>query len=290
MGSNIKLEHYVPQFYLRNFSVGNNGKSLFCFDKCTSKRFIVNVRKIACEKYFYDVTKADQLVEINLAKTESMLGAAYDKLITKKDLNSLSWTDRVSIANFVAVQELRTREMREFLGDMVRQFTVKLSEHKLSDDIKKQLEEINKAEYPKEFQIRMFQNVKEFSDTILSMKWILIENNTKMLFWTSDHPINRYNPKKDILGNLGYLSSGIQIFFPLTPLLSLCLCDLVECFAYPEKMKTGNIDNVIFENHLQMRWSTRFVFSQDDEFPFAKDMLEKEPELRNVNRKRAAVN
>jgi len=290
MGSNIKLEHYVPQFYLRNFSVGNNGKALFCFDKCTSKRFIVPVRNIACEKYFYDVTKADQLVEINLARIESKLGAAYDKLITKKDLNSLSWTDRVSLANFVAVQELRTREMREFLGDMVRQFTTKLSEHKLSDDIKKQLQEINKAEYPKEFQIRMFQNVKEFSDIILSMKWILIENNTKMLFWTSDHPINRYNPKKDILGNLGYLSSGIQIFFPLTPLLSLCLCDLVEYFAYPEKMKTDNIDNVIFENHLQVMWSTRFVLSQDDDFSLAENMLEKEPELRNVKRKRVAVN
>ena len=289
MAGNIKLEHYVPQFYLRNFSVKDNGKTLFCFDKCTSKKFIVNIRNIACEKYFYDLTKEDKRIEINLARIESMLGAAYHKLITKQNLSSLSWIDRVSIANFVAVQELRTREMREFLKDMVRQLTEKLSKHKLSDDIKRQLQEINKAEYPQEFQMRMFQNVKEFSDIILSMKWILIENNTKIMFWTSDHPINRYNPKKDILGNLGYLSSGIQIFFPLTPLLSLCLCDLVEYFPYPEKMKTENVDNVVFENHLQMRWSTRFVFSQDDEFPFAKDMLEKEPELRNVNRKRAAV-
>lgn len=289
MANKIKLEHYVPRFYLRNFSINNEGKGLYCFDKHTSKNFIANIRNTACEKYFYDIPRDDQSVEKSLAKIESILSVAYNKLITNRNLNWLNWVERVSIANFVAVQEIRSREMREYLKDLVRQFTAKLSKHKLSEEIKRQLEEINTAEYPREFQLRMFENVKEFSDIILSMKWILIENKTKMLFWTSDHPINRFNPIKDPLGNLGFLSRGIQIFFPLTPRLSLCLCDLVEYFIYPEKMGTDNIDNITFQNHLQMRWATRFIFSQDDDFSLAERILKEEPSLRSADRKRVSV-
>lgn len=289
MVNKIKLEHYVPQFYLRNFSIKSSGKSLYCFDKHTSNRFIANIRNIGCEKYFYDTPKGDQSVEKSLGKIESILSVAYNKLITNKDLNKLNWTERVSIANFVATQEIRTREMREYAKDMVKQITAKLSKYKLSEEIKKQLEEVDTAEYPREFQMRMFENVKEFSNIILSMKWILIENKTKMLFWTSDHPINRFNPIKDPLGNLGYLSRGIQIFFPLTPRLSLCLCDLIEYFTYLDRMRTFNINNIIFQNHLQMRWSTRFIFSQDNEFSLAEKILKEEPSLKYPDRKRISV-
>ena len=289
MANEIKLEHYVPQFYLRNFSIENNEKNVHCLDKHTSKKFIANIRNIACEKYFYDIPPHDKTVEKSLAKIEYILSVAYDKLITNKDLNKLNWAERVSIANFVAIQEMRTREMREYAKDIVREITAKLSKNKLSEEIKRQLKEINTTQYPKEFQIRIFENVKEFSNIILSMKWILIENKTKMLFWTSDHPINRFNPIKNPLGNLGYLSRGIQIFFPLTPRLSLCLCDLVEYFTYPDKSRTFNIDNIIFQNHLQVRRSTRFVFSQDDDFSLAEKILKYEPSLKYANRKRISV-
>lgn len=52
MVTRIKLEHYVPQFYLKNFSIKNEGKALYCFDKCTSSRFIADIHNIASEKYF----------------------------------------------------------------------------------------------------------------------------------------------------------------------------------------------------------------------------------------------
>lgn len=131
------------------------------------------------------------------------------------------------------MQEIRTKETREFLKDLCRQVKDKLSKYNLSEDMKKQSEEINTDEYIRKFHLRMFKDVKEFTDMILSMKWILIKNRTKMLFWTSDHPINRYNPIVNLpFENLGLFSQGIQIFFPLTPRLSLCLCDLVEYFTF----------------------------------------------------------
>ena len=289
MTNRIKIEHYVPRFYLTNFAINKNRKSVYCFDKYTSNKFLTNIRNIACEKYFYDIPPDNQLVEKSLAMIESNLSSAYNKLVANKDLNRLNWDERIAIANFVAIQEIRTKEMREFLRDLCKQLTARLSKYKLSEGLKKWLKDINTTEYPKEFQIRMFESVREFTNMILSMKWILTENKTEMLFWTSDHPINRFNPIKDPLGNLGLLSQGIQIFFPLTPTLSLCLCDPVEYFPYPEKIRTSNINNVIFQNHLQMRWSTRFVFSQDDDFSLAEKILKEEPSLKSLNRQRVSL-
>lgn len=290
MSALVKLEHYVPRFYLRNFSIKNDGKAVFCFDKTNSKKFIANIRNIACEKYFYDFPKRDKTAEKALAKTEAIVSSAYDKLIETCDLNKLTWAERVSIANFVSIQEIRTKEMREMLADMTRRVIKLLSMHKLSKELEKELERIRAPEYPQEFQMRMFANVKKFSDIILSMKWILAENKTETPFWTSDHPINRYNPYKDPLGNLGYLSKGIQIFFPLNPRLSLLLCDIVDYFPYADKIVTDKKDNIIFQNHLQMRWSTRFVFSQDADFSLAEEILRREPILRNGDRRRIVAN
>lgn len=286
MSTQVKLEHYVPQFYLRNFSIKNNGKNVFCFDKTNLKKFISSIENIACEKYFYDFPIGDKTVEEKLADVEAIFSSAYEKLVANKDLNKLNWAERVSIAYFFAIQEMRTREMREILKDITKSLIKLLSRHKVSRELEKELERIKAADYPKEFQIRMFAHAKEFVDAILSMKWILIVNKTDMLYWTSDQPISRFNPHKDPLGNLGYLSEGVQIFFPLNPRLSLCLCDLVEYFPYPDRMETTDINNIIFQNHLQMRWSTRFVLSQDEDFSLAEKILQMEPELRNVDRRR----
>lgn len=86
MTDRIELEHYVPQFYLRNFSIKNNGKRLYCFDKHTFNKFVTNIQNIACGKYFYDIPENDQYVEKSLAKIESILSAVYNKLITNKDI------------------------------------------------------------------------------------------------------------------------------------------------------------------------------------------------------------
>ena len=290
MTSRIKLEHYVPQFYLKRFSVEEKGKKIFCFDKDTSKTFTSSVRNIGCEKYFYDDSSGDQSVEKELAQIEPTLGKTYTKLIKVRDLNRLSWDERISIANFVVIQELRTKETREFLQDLCMKVGKELSKHKLSEDLEKQLEEINSLEHPREFHVGMLKHTKDFVDMMLTLKWILIENKTDMLFWTSDHPVNRFNPVDTFpFGNLGILSRGMQIFFPLTPTLALCLCDLVEYFPYPEKIRTNNLDNIIFQNHLQMMWATRLIFSQNGDFSLAERILKEDPSSLDKEKGRVSI-
>ena len=53
MISIAKNQHYVPQFILRNFTVGD-GKQIHVFDKQDEKSFRTNIRNIAAETGFYN--------------------------------------------------------------------------------------------------------------------------------------------------------------------------------------------------------------------------------------------
>jgi hypothetical protein len=48
-----KVQHYVPQFILRNHCKGRKDL-LWTFDKQNSKTFQSNIRNLAAASYFYD--------------------------------------------------------------------------------------------------------------------------------------------------------------------------------------------------------------------------------------------
>jgi Protein of unknown function (DUF4238) len=55
MADIVKNQHYVPQFYVREFADSN--KQLCVYDKCTDKVFPNAVKNVAHESYFYDIPK-----------------------------------------------------------------------------------------------------------------------------------------------------------------------------------------------------------------------------------------
>jgi hypothetical protein len=288
----VKIQHYVPRLYLRNFSVVNKGKcSIFCFDKVKEKVFCVKIENIAVEKYFYDTDKGkNQIIEKMLGRLESIFNAAYGKLLQTEDLGSLSIMEKAAIAYFVAMQDLRTREFREFFKDMTSQLKEKLSGYKMTAAFKKQLETIQGEEAAKAMQLKfMVRNADWYAKIVGAMKWMLLVNETKLPYWTSDHPIDRHNDiDQSPYGNLGLLSKGIQIYFPLSTKISLLFCDPVLFRVLPEKVSVKE-ENVIFQNYLQVSWSTRHIFSTNDDFGLAKQMILEYPELKDITRHRLSV-
>lgn len=292
MTQTVKIQHYVPRLYLRNFSIVHKGESsIFCFDKVKDNVFYVKIRNIASEKYFYDTDKGkNQIIEKMLGKLESMFNAAYVKLLQTEDLSSLSNMEKAAIAYFVALQDLRTREFREFLKDMTRQLKTKMSGYKMTEDFKKQLETVQGEEAGKRMQLKfMVMNADWYAKIVGIMKWMLLVNETKLPYWTSDHPIDRHNDiDQSPYGNLGLFSKGIQIYFPLSTKVSLLFCDPVLFKILPEKVSVKE-ENVVFQNSLQVLWSTRHIFSIDDDFGLAKQMILEHPELKDVTRHRLSV-
>ncbi len=292
MDNKVKLQHYVPKVYLKNFSIENKGKFyLKCFDKQTEEVFPVNIEKIAYDKEFYDSLDENQITEKFLKDIETEFGKAISDLIVKKNLDNLDRDKLESIAKFVSIQMLRTKETRLIFKQASEQFLEKFKE-KLSNKLRKEVEDSMKKENLRKTHRKLIlEDYETFEDIIKKMKWILIENKSKFPFWTSDNPVVKYNSFNHFpYGNLGLTKLGIEIHFPLNPKLCLIICDPVSFSLEPNRKITNDYRHVIRERDLQVRDSTRFVFSRDENFNFAKTMLKKNPSLKNHNRKRIKVN
>ena len=85
------------------------------------------------------------------------------------------------------------------------------------------------------------------------------------------------------------VKTGINIYFPLSPSLVLCLCDPLFYRMLPDKVDVTDEEEVIFQNHLQVNYSTRHLFSPTNDFALAKKMISESPDLGDVTRKRHDV-
>jgi hypothetical protein len=270
----IKIQHYVPKFYLKSFSTIRNN-NLYCFDKFKPKYFLVNIKKIGCEKYFYDTSiDTNQLVEKGLAQMESLCNIAYNKLIKKGKLECLTEDDKYSIAILIATQQMRTKKVRGEIKANIKRLTEFIPDKVLTKELEEELKDANTEESIKSMQIDLIADYQLSANILFKMKWILLKNETTMPYWTSDHPITLYNPVNQPF-NLGLLCTGIQIRFPLNPKLCLCLCDPnLYCF-YPDNLKAENVQNIIFQNSLQFIYSKRHIFSNNNDFSLAEKMINK---------------
>ena len=279
--SHAKNQHYVARLYLRRFAY-EEGKNphVYAFDKTTRRTIRPSIKNIASELHFYE--EKDTGVERMLGRVESEFTPVYQRLREAPTMREISSDDRVVTALFLATQMVRTQEFREGvksinsqLGGWIERF------HKDMTSFPELTEQECRT-----IQARAIVNsVPEITEVIAAMKWIRFTNLTSMPFWTSDHPINLYNPRPaGLQGNVGLKCRGIQVFFPLSPTQALCLCDPIDYSGLPSDGATNDVENVKFQNHLQLRESTRFLFSRVDDFALAQQILKREPESGDPHR------
>jgi hypothetical protein len=91
------------------------------------------------------------------------------------------------------------------------------------------------------------------------------------------------------MGNLGWACPGIQVFFPLSPALALCICDPEEYRALPNEIWTDDVEHVKLQNDLQLRHATRFVFSRSGDFSLASQVLDAYPDVGDPSRRRTRI-
>ena len=281
-----KAHHYVPQFYLRNFSIKHRKQYYtFCYDKATGNLFNPNVKNVAQEIGFYDFVDDDgdkKSIEEFFSALETKSKAALEAICSKPSEDTVS-ENKVALANFVAYQMSRTVIFREEHLSMLQGVNIRLK----NDGIEFPMPTENER---KRFQILfILKNTPIFLSVLLEMKWALILNETGRPFWTSDHPIIRYNPyKSEFVGNLGLISKGIQLHMPLSPKLALTICDPQEYVGAKSEMLA--IDpNVEFNNSRQVIYSRQYLFSIDDDFELARQMIRENPDFGNPDRLRVVV-
>jgi hypothetical protein len=252
---------------------------------------------VAGEQYFYD-TSGDQPFENYLARIEGEFADAYRKILNGEKLSELTENDRTAIAYSVATQEHRTRVFRDEYMEGFEKLADRLRGFNLSDKLEEQLENFDATDddntarkLHKDFMLDAGWN---FAEEILDLKWIMFNNQSDSKFWTSDHPITRYNRyDHGWKGNLGYRSEGIEIYFPLSPDICLAFVDPTHFAGNPSKIQLGTSDkdqdHITLVNELQVKQSKRHVFSDSDNFELVDRILDKYPDFASLDRERTNV-
>lgn len=294
--SGVKRQHYVPQFLIRNFYGGTDKKKKICvFDKHTESVFDSKPMSLAQENGFYDIENDDGTavsLEDFLSQIESDAAPIIKEIVLLGKLGDPDDEVKSKLAQFVAIQLLRTRALRNTLRDAIL---------KLEEAIIKRHPELTGKEISglagssndvKKTSVKLLiDSYKEHTVSLLKKGWLLLEAPMGTNFLIGDSPVSMHNSlPQGHLGNIGLECQGIEIYLPLSPRYQLMILCETLAFAMTEgehfysKTVLINEENVKLCNSLQVKYSERFVFSKRNDFSLVKEMIQRDPSFKNSAR------
>jgi hypothetical protein len=302
-------QHYVPQLLLRGFAVPKR-KQLYVFDKRGDKVFRSSVRKLACERGFYEYADGTAPGEVDqwLQTIEGATAPIIDSMRSRRTLDHLLPAERKWSASFIAVQMVRTRQHREISGDINKQMADALREMGAKPNEVGNFRELSEAEVRDTSIANLRDSAVSLLPHLMNKSWILLAAPPETEFWIGDHPValaNNINPGDGIRGTLGLAVRGIEVYLPISSRLTLgCLCPTIPVMFAAAKARliapairetradeflesfTGrtsvelDAENVKYHNSLQAIDAERFVFSQHGDFGMLGEMLASDPALK----------
>jgi hypothetical protein len=311
-----KVQHYVPQFLLRNFGRGKKDQ-LWVFDKTTGRSFFTNAKNVASESRFYDFEVDAETISLEpiLTKVESDAKRVIEKILDADSLGTLSQEERGQLSVFCSIQMARTRNFREqwlsFPRMLREEFARRGDQVAKGSQAEQLIQDLSENEVKADTGRFMLGAPEMFAEHFLSKHWVLAATDTKHPFQISDNPLTRQNMiERPFRGNLGLTVPGIEIYLPLTPTRALAMwctsltVPILEreeelrkaapgyAEALAEALRTGNPlayaeENVTNFNSLQVWQAERYVFSSTEDFALARDMVASSVKLRTGPRMRS---
>ena len=310
-----KNQHYVPRFLLKRFT--EHKDQIWVFDKQKHRKFKTNIKNICSENGFYNFMLNEQEVtfEPSLGEVEGNVSSIIKRIINNESI-AITGEERIVLSNFLALQFVRTPQCRHTFSNIAKLLAQGLLEKGLkSYDIEGYEEPSD--EKTKIAHMQQIYNYREFAPHFYSKLWVLFKTTEKAPFWISDNPVSLQNLNDlGAYGNIGLTVKGIEIYFPISKTLCIGMwcTSLEEKFnkmyddylnkkktapwlvgqkfdnpEYIENLKIGintgksiplKHENVINHNYLQVRYSTRFVFSSSDNFLLLEKIIKDHPEMR----------
>lgn len=315
-----QIHHYVPQFLLKNFSYGKK-HHIWVLDKHTDRKFPSNVKNIACEKGFYDFTEngINASTEPFLSAVETDAAPIIRKIIQTRSLASIDTTMKHQLSRFLATQFIRTRKHLETRRDLTSLAEAQLLQFPLDPSNVRGFQPFNEQEARMDIALSLRSLADQYAPFFNDKSWLLFQTDKRNPFLISDQPITLHNrTPSGPLGTLGLGVIEIEIYFPLSPFLTLAMfCPTIEAQlrqAYRNiyqplspilptaaaKLPPGTLENfaslvaafdtgnsvpnppsnVTLTNSLQVYQSFRFLFSNVEDFSFARRMIKEDPTCR----------
>ncbi len=261
-----KNQHFVPVFYLKNFSsdIKKNQINILLKDK---KKVVnsVSIKDQAQSDYFYG---KDIEFEKSLSKIENQIKMIIeelnrdDKIIIDKPLKEI-------ILYITFLQNIRTKKFKDLMSESLDKFVDYISciDPSVEDKIKnkKVFSECDIAAIVKSIPQRLY--------LVHDLKVKIFQNNSDVQFITSDHPVVKFNMflrmKKWPSAHTGWPTKGLQIFFPISPNRMIVLYDGNTYKIGNKKdriIKLSNTEEVESLNKLQLLNADKVIFfkSQSD--------------------------
>ncbi|MDI1302010.1 MAG: DUF4238 domain-containing protein [bacterium] len=314
-----KVQHYVPQFLLRNWGNGKKDQ-IHAFDKRSEKSFATNVKNIASESRFYDFESSAGKISLEpgLSKLEGASKPIMEKIIEANSITTITTDEKSILADFLSVQFTRTAWYRSQLSHLQTIMQERVGSSSLlsisstNEELKSQAL-LMLAKAPANYSVHFKNKI-----------WLLLRTSKNHPFIICDNPLSMQNSYDfGLYGNIGIAVKGIEIYLPLSPTHALALwCpshhDLFnkareEIFGKLKNKSESpanlgerliNIsntiaaitqgvpleyseDNVLNFNSLQVYHSERYIFSNKNDFSLAQEMLNKNSELKIGPRSKA---
>lgn len=216
-------QHYVPKFYLRNFS--ENKKSIASFNVSREKFVSEASIKNMCQRHnFYG---ADNHIENFLGEKIEPGASRLIQNIIQTNVLPTDLEDYMHLVLFILISEarhLKTAESLNHTFDTVLKSALELSHQFDQADLNKYQITIDEPA-----NLAIEQAIEQL-ELVLDLEPLLILERTggTRNFITSDHPLVRYNSfylAKQINGGFGYISRGAQFFIPISPHACILLYD-----------------------------------------------------------------
>jgi hypothetical protein len=270
-----KRQHYVPKFYLRQFSP--DGKNIWIFNISKNLAFYGPLRTMCSESYFYG-NNAE--VEKSLGPLENKASDVIRTVISSKKLPDL-FLERFYLLICMMLQRGRTAAARD---------AAKLQTKLLSDAITKAMNVSDfKLEWKSDHKFSMLVNFISVP-LIADLELVLLINKTKKQFISSDNPVIFYNTKFNYLkriGTTGFSSRGLQIIWPLNSELALFLYDPL-CYEVSQEsghrlILSSEVD-VDALNTLQCLYCREILLINiEDNEEYARNLIDGIKQLRSKN-------
>jgi hypothetical protein len=235
---------------LRNFCI-NSKEQLHVYDKLNERSFTTKIDNIAAERNFNVATLDEELInaEPYFTRLESDTKPIINKILASLNLTEITEEEKNTLSYFIVSQYFRTRHFRDHLKHFKKSMANQIKKMGFENEEINQLGAENENE-SKIYSLSFLENSPEMANYILQKDWHLMKTSNKQSILLSDNPVTLHNDNDyGPYGNLGFAVPGIQIYFPLSPNVSLAL-------LCPSIFKTAN------EKYLELQKNIRQLEAQ----------------------------
>ncbi|WP_190238248.1 DUF4238 domain-containing protein [Cereibacter johrii] len=291
--SEVKRQHYVPQFLLKRFADNDGKLSVFVRTRGLSHR--ASPKDVACQRY-YNAAKLEsgeidtQTIEKELSLIEGAGSAAINTLLSGE---RPTVEQRKDFALLLASQDFRSPRRRQQFADMllgiqhnrfgrdtiesvanfIRDVTQasetvsQLDVTKISRSSELKVDEDGAISVSVEDTIRALTAAKHFSPAVAKMDWHLFRAPQGESFIISDSPVQLHESRGTLESFSGpaYWRKGTRIYFPLSSEACFMASHRIEIdvVALPPKfiVKEAKASEVRFFNQLQITGCLKQVYA-----------------------------